>query len=149
MAYAATGAALVVILLNLVGAGRIGLFFDLSFVVVCVAAALAIRPSEFFVAGVLPPLLMTGTVATLAIVDRSAVAEPDDSFVQAIVSGLAHHVIALVLGYFLTLGILGLRQVALRNSGSLRKAQPVQRVAPPPRSMPAQREHTDQPRIVS
>ena len=112
VACAASAGAVVVVLLNLVGAGQIGLFFDLSFVLICVAAALAVRPREFFVVGVLPPLLMAGTVTLLALVDRTAVADADDSLVQAIVSGLTHHATALVVGYALTLAILALRQVA-------------------------------------
>jgi hypothetical protein len=123
VAFVASAAAVVVVGLNLVGAGQIGLFFDLSFVLICVAAALAIRPTEFFVVGVLPPLLMLGTVTLLALVDRTSVADADDSIVQAVVSGLAHHATALVVGYALTLTILALRQVALRNHGRLRASE--------------------------
>jgi hypothetical protein len=36
------------------------------------------------------------------------------------VSGLAHHSGSLVAGYALTLAILALRQVALRNAGTIR-----------------------------
>ena len=144
MGYAAVAAASVVVLLNVVGADRVGLFFDLSFVAICIVATLAIRPSDFFVAGVLPPLLMTGSVAALAIFDRTAVADSDDGFVQATVSGLAHHATALVIGYLLTLSILALRQVAIRNSGSLRRAaaatSPQARPAAPAKStLPTQR----------
>ena len=45
------------------------MLFDVAFVLVCVAAALAVRPRDFFVIGVLPPLLMAGTVAVLALLD--------------------------------------------------------------------------------
>lgn len=133
VAYAASAAALVVVLLNLVGADQVGLFYDLSFVLISVAAALAIRPTEFFVAGVLPPLLMAGAMIALGIVDRSAVADSDDGLVQAVVSGLAHHATALVVGYGLALAVLALRQVAMKNSGRLRKPVAVgQRTAPAP-----------------
>ncbi len=100
--------------------GRIGLLFDLTFVVVCVASALAVRPQEFFTVGVMPPLLLAATVTVLAFVDPAAVARPDDAVAQAVVSGLAHHAIALVIGYALTLGVLALRQVALRHEGRIR-----------------------------
>ncbi|HET7690976.1 MAG TPA: DUF6542 domain-containing protein [Nocardioidaceae bacterium] len=136
VAYAASGAALVVVLLNLVGADQVGLFYDLSFVLISVAAALAIRPTEFFVAGVLPPLLMAGTMLALAIVDRSAVADPDDGLVQAVVSGLAHHATALVVGYGLALAVLALRQVAMKNSGRLRKPAPPARRSAAPNTQP-------------
>jgi hypothetical protein len=143
---ASAAAALLVVLLNLVGAGQIGLFFDLSFVLICVAAALAIGPAEFFVVGVLPPLLMAGTIAALAVLDRTSVADEGDGLVQSIVSGLAHHATALVVGYALTLVILALRQVAVHNTGRLRRS----RHAPPPkpqvRAVPAQRQPEAAPR---
>jgi hypothetical protein len=92
-----------------------------------VAAALAVHPRDFFVIGVFPPLLMAGTVAALAVAFRGAVADPGDGFLQAVVSGLAHHAGALVTGYALTLCLLALRQVAMRHSGALRPAVPEQR----------------------
>ena len=113
-------ALLVAVLLSLLLGNRIGLFFDLAFVAVCVAAALAVRPQDFFTVGVMPPLLLAATVTVLAVVDRAAVARADDALAQAVVSGLAHHAIALVVGYALTLAVLALRQVALRNRGTLR-----------------------------
>ena len=65
------------------------------------------------------------------IVARDAVADPGDGIVQAPVSGLAHHAGALVLGYALALVVLALRQVALRNAGSIRARTrvPAQRTA--------------------
>ena len=106
--------------LNLLLTEELSLFFDLTFVVICLVAALAVRPRDFFVVGVLPPLLMLATITLLAAFARTAVAEEVDSLVQAVVSGLAHHAGALVAGYALALTILCLRQVALRNSGRLR-----------------------------
>jgi tetrahydromethanopterin S-methyltransferase subunit D len=99
----------------------LGLVFDGTFVVVCVAAALLVRPRDFFGVGVLPPLSMLAIVAILAAVDRTSVADATDGFGQATVSGLAHHAGALVVGYALTLGLLALRQVALRNAGAIRQ----------------------------
>jgi uncharacterized membrane protein (GlpM family) len=107
--------------LDLLLTDRLSLFFDLTFVVLCLVAALAVRPRDFFVVGVLPPLLMFATVALLAVVARTAVAEEVDGLAQAIVSGLAHHAGALVAGYALALTVLALRQIALRNSGLLRQ----------------------------
>jgi hypothetical protein len=105
---------------------RIGVVFDVVFVLTCIGAALAVRPRDFFTVGVLPPLLLAGTVLALALTDRGAVARADDALAQALVSGLAHHALALVLGYGLALAVLALRQVALRNHGQLRR-----RTAPP------------------
>jgi len=106
---------------NLLLGDRIGVFFDIVFVMTCIGAALAVRPRDFFTVGVLPPLLLAGTVLVLALTDRAAVARADDALVQALVSGLAHHALALVLGYAFTLAVLALRQVALRNRGQLRR----------------------------
>ena len=100
--------------------GHIGLFFDVAFVLICLGAALWVHPRDFFGVGVLPPLLLGFTVVVLAFVDRAAVARPGDTLVQAVVSGLAHHALALVIGYGLTLAVLALRQVALRHHGTLR-----------------------------
>jgi hypothetical protein len=107
---------------NLALTSRLTLFFDLTFVVLCLMAALAVRPRDFFVVGVLPPVALLITIAVLATLARPSVADEGDSLVQAVVSGLAHHAGALVAGYALALGILALRQVALRNAGRLRNA---------------------------
>ena len=117
---AAALALLAAALVSLLVGNRIGILLDLAFVVVCVGAALAVRPADFFTVGVLPPLLLAATVTALAFVDRAAIARADDNLAQAVVSGLAHHAIALVIGYALTLAVLALRQVALRNRGTLR-----------------------------
>lgn len=120
VAGAATLALVAVVLLSLVVGDGIDLLFDLAFVVICVASALAVRPQEFFTVGVMPPLLLAATVTVLAVVDPAAVARPDDAVAQAVVSGLAHHALALVIGYASTLGVLALRQVALRHEGRIR-----------------------------
>ena len=109
-----------VVLASLLVGNRLGLFFDIVFVLVCVAAALAVRPKDFFTVGVLPPLALLTTVVVVAAFDRAAVSKADDSFVQAVVSGLAHHALALMIGYGLALAVLALRQVALRHHGALR-----------------------------
>ena len=120
MANAAGVLVLLVVVLDLLVFSGVTVLFDVAFVLVCVAAALAVRPRDFFVIGVLPPLLMAGTVAVLALLTRGSVADPGDGFLQAVVSGLAHHAGSLVVGYALTLAILALRQVALRNAGTIR-----------------------------
>ena len=120
---AAAAAALVVVVIDLLLTREVTLLFDLAFVVICVAAAFSVRPRDFFAIGVLPPLLMLGTVLILGIVARGAVADDGDGLIQAVVSGLAHRAGALVAGYALTLGILALRQVARQNAGKVRGAR--------------------------
>ena len=114
--------ALLVVVGHLLLADGLTLAYDAAFVLSCVGAALAVRPRDFFVVGVLPPLLMAGTMLVLAVVARSTIADPGDGLVQATVSGLAHHAGSLVLGYGLALAVLALRQMAARNSGSIRSS---------------------------
>ena len=123
VARAALSGVLLAVLLSLLLDDRIGLGFDIAFVVICVAAALLVRPDDFFTVGVLPPLLLGVAVLVLAVGERGAVARPEDALLQALVSGLAHHALALVVGYALTLAVLALRQVALRNHGTLRPSR--------------------------
>jgi spore maturation protein SpmB len=115
---------LLVVLVDLALHRELTLLFDVCFVLICLSAALAVRPRDFFLIGVFPPLLMAGTFGVLAVVVRGYVADPRDGFLQAVVSGLAHHSGYLVVGYALTLGVLAVRQVALHNSGALRGGRP-------------------------
>jgi hypothetical protein len=101
-------------------ADGLSVYFDLVFAAVCLAAALSVRPRDFFVVGMLPPLLMLGTITLLAVFSRSSVADEVDNLVQAVVSGLAHRAGGLVAGYAIALAVLALRQVARRNAGRLR-----------------------------
>lgn len=106
----------VVVVIDLALIGETTLFFDLAFVATCVVAALTVRPRDFFAIGVLPPLLMLGTVLILAVVARGAIAEAEDGLVQAVVSGLAHHAGSLTTGYGLTLALLAVRQAAAKHN---------------------------------
>ena len=108
----ALGAALaltaVVIDVGLVG--RVSLFFDLCFVTMCVGLALAVRPTDFFTVGVLPPLIMVGVFALLGLARPAVIADPGDGVIQAVISGLSHHSGALVAGYLLCLACLETRR---------------------------------------
>jgi hypothetical protein len=95
--------------------GRLERLFDSGFIVLCVGIALAVRPDHFFRVGVLPPMLLLGISVLLALVDRAAVAHRTDAFVQAVVSGLAHHAGPLTAGYALTLAVLGIRTRVARR----------------------------------
>ena len=110
--------ALTVVILDVASSVRVGLLFDLFFVALCIALALAVRPDDFFVVGVLPPLLMGGLFVLLGITKPAAIGHPDDGMVQATVSGLSHHSIALMAGYALCLGVLFVRQrvIAIREA---------------------------------
>lgn len=112
-------AGMLVLALDLALSRRLSLVFDLGFVLICVGAALAVRPRDFFSVGVLPPLLLLGFVGAVALVDTAWVARPDDGFVQAVVSGLAHRADGLLVASLLSLAVLAIRQrVTLRRARS-------------------------------
>jgi hypothetical protein len=106
--------------LNVLVTGALGLPFDLVFIAACALVALWVRPRDFFMIGVYPPIVLGALVITLAVAEPATVARADDPAGQAIVSGLAHQAWPLVTGYALTLAIIALRQVAIRNRGRLR-----------------------------
>ena len=89
--------------------GRLTLFFDLSFMALCLGLAALVRREDFFLVALLPPLLMSAVFGFVALVARDAIADPRDSVLQAIISGVATHGIALFVGYALCLGWLGWR----------------------------------------
>jgi hypothetical protein len=95
-------------------ASGLGLFFDVCFVAICLVAALLVRPRDFFTVGVLPPLLMLGTMVLVALNGAEVIAGRHDSAFQAVITGLAHHSIALFVGYGVCLVTLVLRQRAAR-----------------------------------
>ncbi len=111
---------LAVLGLNHLATGSLGLGFDLAFVAACAVTALWVRPRDFFMIGVFPPIFLGVVVIVLGVVDPGAVARASDNAGQAVVSGLAHQARTLVLGYGLTLAIIALRQVAIRSGGRLR-----------------------------
>lgn len=90
--------------------GHLRIFFDLCFVAICLMAALKVRPLDFFTVGVMPPLLMSGTMVLVALNGTRVIAHRHDSVVQAVVTGLAHHSLALFLGYAVCLGALAARR---------------------------------------
>ena len=85
------------------------MFFDLSFVALCLALAVLVRRGDFWTVGLLPPLLMLVVFTFLALVAPHTIADPRDNTVQVVVSGVAHHSAALVAGYALCLAGLAWR----------------------------------------
>jgi hypothetical protein len=110
LAVALTAVALDVLLFE-----AVGLLFDLVFVALSVALALLVRPRDFFTVGVLPPLLMVAMFLLVGATRPGAVAHPEDGVVQAVISGLSAHSVALVVGYALCLGSLAVRQRFLQR----------------------------------
>lgn len=104
---------LTVMVLDLLLSADLGALFDLAFVALSAAAALAVRPRDFFTVGVLPPLAMLLVVVLLAISEPGSIADAHDGVVQATFSGLSGHALALVIGYAACLGLLALRREVL------------------------------------
>lgn len=100
---------LLLVALDLTVTRRLDLLFESGFVLLCVFAALAVRPRDFFRVGVLPPLLLLGLVTLVALVHRGWVAAADDSLAQAVVSGLTQQAGSLLVGYLLALTVLAIR----------------------------------------
>ncbi|MGD9960980.1 DUF6542 domain-containing protein [Nocardioides sp.] len=107
---------LTAVVIDLALGDHLSLFFDLCFVALCLGLALAVRPSDFFTVGVLPPLLMVAVFALLGVVSPGSVAQQGDSLVQAVITGLATHAGALIIGYALCLATLATRQRFLSRS---------------------------------
>ena len=105
--------ALTITALDLVLFGRLTVFFDICFVLLCLGLALMVRPSDFFTVGVLPPLLMVGVFVLIGATRPEVIADATDGVVQAVVSGLSHHAGSLILGYALALGVLAMRHRVL------------------------------------
>jgi hypothetical protein len=100
---------------DLAATGRLERIFDSGFIVLCVGMALAVRPLDFFRVGVLPPMLLLGVAVLLALGHRSAIAAADDGIVQSVITGLAHHSGPLLVGYALSLAVLGIRARVTRR----------------------------------
>jgi hypothetical protein len=114
---------LVALSLDLAVNGTLTLVFDIVFVLVCLAAALAVHPRDFFRVGVLPPLLLLGFITVVALVHRTWIADPGDGLIQAVVSGLAHRASGLLTAYLLVLAVLAVRQrVQLRRRSYPKRA---------------------------
>ncbi|WP_300403683.1 DUF6542 domain-containing protein [Nocardioides sp.] len=128
MAALGVALALTAAALDLVLGGQIGLLFDLAFVLLCLALALAVHPRDFFTVGVLPPILMLATFTLLAMTRSESIARAEDGLVQAIVSGLSHHSLALVIGYLLALAVLVVRVRVRVQRESLTRSGPGRRL---------------------
>ncbi len=100
---------LTAVTVDVVLVGRLTMFFDLTFVAMCLALAVLVRREGFWTVGLLPPLLMVSVFTFLALVDATTIADAGDNVVQAVVSGVAHHSAALLAGYALCLGCLAWR----------------------------------------
>jgi Domain of unknown function (DUF6542) len=91
--------------------GRLTFFFDLCFVVICLATAMAVRRRDLFTAGVLPPLVFAGVIAVLAFAEPQAF-QSAPGVDKVFLTGLADHAGGLVGGYAATLSTIAARVTA-------------------------------------
>lgn len=131
VALLALAAAIAIAWLDVALTGRLSFFFDVWFVPLCLVAALAVRPRDFFYVGVLPPLLLLAVSVSLALLTPAAVADARDGMAQAVVTGLATHARALLIGYAVALGVLLLRR-RLAPTSAAEAAQPKRAGSPAP-----------------
>jgi hypothetical protein len=108
-----------VVVLDVGIGGRVGLFFDLAFVAVCLMVALLVRPEDFFTVGVLPPLIMLTVLVLVGTWQRVAIASDGDGLLRAVVTGLSHHSVALGVGYAACLICLAIRDQFTRADQDL------------------------------
>jgi hypothetical protein len=132
-------AGVLVLSIDLAVNGHPSILFDVGFVVICVGAALAVRPSDFFRVGVLPPLLLLGLMTLAAVLHRAWLGPASDGILQAVVSGLAHRASGLLTAYLLTLAVLAIRQQVSpkqrsrrRHLAAAREAQANRETSPAP-----------------
>lgn len=99
--------------LDIIIDGTIGLLFSVGFVLVAVTAPLSVESGSLFGPGILPPLLMIGSILMLAIVVPDAIATDGISAtagtLQRLIAGVIDHATALAVGHLLALGVIGLR----------------------------------------
>ncbi len=77
-------------------------FFDLTFVVVCLVAAMAVRGHDLFTSGVLPPLVFGAAIGVVSLLAPSTFV-PSGGMAQTFLTGLTSHAGALVFGYGIAL----------------------------------------------
>jgi hypothetical protein len=111
--------ALTVVVLEVAVSGRVGLVFDVAFVGVCLTVAMLVRSEDFFTAGVLPPLVMLATFVLVELWHPGALASSDTGLVEGVASGLAHHAVALGVGYAGCLLCLAVRDQFTRSQRPL------------------------------
>jgi len=99
--------------LDLVDNGRLGFAFSLGFVLIVVTVALGVDLDSLFQAGVLPPLLLIGTLAVVTLFWADAIQvngmADDAGFIARLIAATIDHGKTLVVGHGLALGLIALR----------------------------------------
>ena len=107
-------ATVLVAVLDFALTGRLSYFFDLSFVVICLMAAMGVRGHDLFTTGVLPPLIFGLVVAAVAVMAPATIVQ-DAALSKVFLTGLTDHAGALVFGYGVALVTVAGRTVQHRR----------------------------------
>ncbi len=100
--------------LDLALTGRLSMFFDLCFIVVCLVAAMGVRRRDLFTTGVLPPLVFGAVIGVIAVTSPVTFSVVG-GFSKVVMTGLAQHAVALVAGYAVALVTVGGRVSVARQ----------------------------------
>lgn len=109
-----------VIALELLVEGRLAVLFGVAFVLVAWTVPLTVRPRGFFVAGILPPLLMTVVVVGFGLLAPDHLhgqdVEAGAGAFEHVLAGFIDHATPLVVGQIGALLVLALRAGSLRSA---------------------------------
>ena len=104
---------LAIALLDVLVDGKLGTLFSVGFILVAVTTPLSVDVRALFAPGVLPPLLMIGSILVFAILVPSAI--PADGLASSagtlsrLIAGVIDQATALVVGHLLALAVIALR----------------------------------------
>lgn len=104
-----------IVLLDLMD-GRLGLLYSVGFVLIVATVPLSVDVRNLFPTGVLPPLMLIGSLLAVCVVDPSAIQvtglAADASLVARMIAGTIDHGMTLFVGHGLALAIITLRILA-------------------------------------
>lgn len=109
----ACAAMAVTAILDVMSDGRLGLLFSVGFVLIVVTTPLSVDIRSLFAPGILPPILMIGSILFFALFSPEAIpaeglAEGAGAF-QHLLAGIIDQATALVVGHLLALGVIAVR----------------------------------------
>ena len=101
-----------IVMLDL-GDGRLGLLFSVGFVLVAVTAPMAVDARSLLPTGVLPPVLMIGSLLAVCLASPDAIQvtgmDPDAGTIARLIAGTIDHGLTVVFGHGIALALIGWR----------------------------------------
>jgi uncharacterized protein DUF6542 len=118
-AIAAACAAMAVITLLDRSDGRLGFLFSLGFVLIVITVAMSVGTDSLFEAGVLPPALLIGTMAIVAVLWPDVIQvhglSTHAGVIGRLIAGVIDRGATLIIGHGLALGIIAARILTAPN----------------------------------